>query len=103
MRKQIIIIFSFLKDLKLKNGISAFSSQQLTNDRPINVHAIQSYAMIEIGILHQPPQKIAFAGVAKPINDSCWRSSTLNFARRRAEKAAMISARPAHQPSIGLR
>ena len=64
--------------LKLKNGISAFSSQQLTNDRPINVHAIQSYAMMEIGILHRPPQKIAFAGVAKQHNEAELKMALLN-------------------------
>ena len=58
--------------------------------------------MTEIGRQHIPPQNIAFAGVAKPINDSCWRSSTLNLARRKAEKAAISNAMPAHHPKIGL-
>ena len=34
-------------------------------------------------------QKIAFAGVGNPINDSLWRVSTLNFASRKPEKTGI--------------
>ena len=48
-------------------------------------------------------QNIALGGVARPIKEVVWRSSILNFARRKAEKAAMSKAMSAHQPIMGLR
>lgn len=39
------------------------------------------------------PQNSALAGVGKPINESVWRWSILNFASRKAEKAAMRNAK----------
>ena len=38
------------------------------------------------------PQKRAFAGVGNPIKPIVWRSSRLNLANLKAEKAAMINA-----------
>ena len=37
-------------------------------------------------------KKIVFAGVFKPINESLWRVSMLNFAKRKIEKNGMINA-----------
>ena len=39
-----------------------------------------------------PPQNIALAGVGSPINDEVWRSSILNFAKRKPENTGIIKA-----------
>ncbi len=42
-------------------------------------------------------KKIVFAGVGKPINDSDWRVSILNLARRNMEKKGMMRAEKGNQ------
>ena len=66
------------------------------NIHAVVVQTVLGYAAIEA-------HKMALGGVARPMKEVVWRSSILNFAKRKAEKAAMSRAMSAHQPIIGLR
>lgn len=53
----------------------------------------QLWLVIQLGLLTtSEPQNSALAGVGTPMKEVVWRSSRLNFASLRAEKAAMMKA-----------
>ena len=52
-----------------------------------------SFTLFKSAIKGMEHIKIAFAGVGKPIKDSDWRISLLNFANRIAEKTTIEKAK----------
>ena len=58
----------------------------------ISWRANEKVSIVVLWATSNDDQKRAFAGVGRPINEVVWRSSKLNFASRRAEKAAKINA-----------
>ena len=64
----------------------------------------QLWLVIQLGLLTtSEPQNSALAGVGTPMKEVVWRSSRLNFASLRAEKAAMMKATYGNQGRKGSR
>lgn len=64
----------------------------MSANRKISPHTGVVHAACSKGLLAIPTISNALAGVGMPIKEWCWRVSKLNFAKRTAEKAAMINA-----------
>ena len=69
------------------------SSQELTSISRMTMPAPTGSVLSQLPRQRiSDPQNSALAGVGSPMKPIVWRSSRLNFAKRRAEKAAMMYA-----------
>lgn len=104
MKRSLLLAQLKFLNFKANRGSSAISSRLEIKDKRSNSHGFKINRAMELYSLDRKNESIlkingrehiiiAFAGVGRPMNDSDWRASLLNLAKRIAEKRGMMSAK----------
>lgn len=93
------LLFAHEKSLnfKAKSSKGVTKSNENTIVIPVNIGLVNTNALTDSGKKTNEVRNIAFAGVGNPINESVCLVSTLNLAKRNADKTAIMRAMYASQ------